>query len=455
MGLIKNAKENGLSLKIIFRLILGFTLAVTVGLLFMTYHTIRSFRALSEATEVYIVLEDAATGLMNASDYLTEEAQCYTVLGDRMRMENYFHEADETRRRERAVETMESILPDSAALQELKDAMSESLSLMDREYYAMRLMLEAAGDSEIPAPVRSVTLSAADAALSAAEKRELAAQMMHDEGYYSQKNRIREHLGLCIEELKTGTRETQMRMERHTHRDLIMITALIVFQSLAMVLMLWLTTRLGINPLLKAVDHIRQKQSLPIMGSHEFRYLAETYNSMYSAYEQNLESLSYKASHDELTGVWNRAGYDLIRRRIDPETTAFILIDADGFKQINDECGHGTGDRVLVKIAGALRQNFRSDDYVCRIGGDEFVVLMLHVTEESRSLIEEKVRQINRLLSDGSDGLPPVSISAGISFCRGSESTQDVFREADEALYHVKEHGKKGLCFYQSGMQRS
>ncbi len=455
MKVIKNARENGLSLKLTFRLILIVSLAVAIGLLIITYHTIQSFHALSAATDSYIILEDAASSLMSASDYLTEEAQCFTVLGDRQRMENYFHEADVVRRRETAVETMEAILPDSDALDELKGAMSESVSLMDREYYSMRLMLEALGDEDIPPAVQTVSLSPEDALLSPEEKMALASRMMHDEGYYSQKDRIRSHLGLCIEDLKTSTRETQVIMEAHMHRDLVLITVFIVIQSLGMIMMLWLTTRLGINPILKAVEHIRQQQSLPVMGSHEFRYLAETYNNMYSAYEQNLKSLSYKASHDELTGVYNRAGYDLIKRRVNPKTTAFILFDADEFKQINDEKGHEVGDRVLVKIAFVLRQNFRSDDYVCRIGGDEFIVLMLNVSSDSRKLIEQKVCEINSKLADTSDNLPPVSVSAGISYCRDNGNTQEIFHEADLALYHVKESGKNGFCFYRPGMKRS
>ncbi len=455
MKLLKETREKGLSLKLTFRLILILSLLVTMALLLMTYHTISSFRALAVETERYIILESAATDLMNASDYLTEEAQCYTVLGDRQRMENYFREADEVRRRENAVETMEAIVPDSGALQELRGAMSESVSLMEREYYSMRLMLEADGDPDIPPAVQAVTLTPEDARLSPAEKRALAARMMHDEGYYSRKDRIREHLGLCIENLKDSTRAAQVAMEGHMHRDLVLITVFIVLQSVGMVMMLWLTTRLGINPLLKAVDRIRQKQSLPIMGSHEFRYLAETYNKMRSAYEQNLKSLDYKASHDELTGVYNRAGYDLIARGIDPGTTAVILFDADEFKQINDELGHSIGDRVLVKIAHTLTQSFRSDDYVCRIGGDEFVVLMMHVTSDSCRLIEQKVININRALADTGDGLPPVSVSAGIAFCQAEEDPKDVFREADIALYHVKEHGKHNLCFYHPGLQQS
>jgi len=454
MQMLQKAREEGLSLKQTFYLMLVVSLGMTAGLLLMTFHTLRSFRALSNATNTYIATEAATDELLSASDYLTEEAQCYCVIGSREHLDRYFIEAEVTCRREKAVESMEQYLPDSEALRELKGAMQESVTLMDSEYYAMRLMLEATGDEAIPEAMAQVRLTPEDERLSAAEKKELAERMLHNDAYYTQKNRIRSHLNLCVEELKNSTHDTQAAMENRVHTDLVWISVLIVLQSLGLVMLLTLTTRLGINPILQAVDHIKQDQSLPIMGAHEFRYLAGTYNKMYAAYKRSIENLSYKASHDELTGVYNRAGYDLIKRSVDPRTTAFLLFDADHFKRINDRQGHEVGDRALIKLADTLRANFRADDYICRIGGDEFVVLMAHVDENSHDLLERKVDQINRDLARTDDGLPPLSVSVGISFCREKEKVQEVFHEADLALYYVKENGKKGCCFYNSGLKR-
>ena len=455
MRLFQKAKEEGLSLKETFYLMLVISLAVTTGLLLMTFQTFRSFHALSNATDIYIAMEDEAENLLFASDYLTEEAQCYTVIGEREHLNNYFTEAVETRRREQAVESMEHYLPDSVALKELKNAMQESVALMDSEYYAMRLILEANGDTDIPAPMADVTLTAEDAALSPEAKKGLAELMMHDQTYYSQKNRIRSHLSLCVEELKSSTHSTQEAMELRMHEDLVWITVLIVMQSLGLILMLCLTTKLGINPLLQAVDHIKQDQSLPITGAHEFRYLADTYNKMYSAYKRSIENLSYKASHDELTGLYNRSGYDLLKHSVDPKSTAFLLFDVDFFKLVNDNNGHATGDKALIRIATTLRKNFRADDYICRIGGDEFVVLMVHVDKRSSYLIEHKVKQINQDLARSEDGVPPLSVSVGVSFCRETENVQEIFHEADLALYHVKENGKKGCCFYDNSLKKT
>ncbi len=452
MNVLKKAREEGLSLRLTYILMLVITVTVTVVLLVMTYRAINSFHALSKATDRYIDMQDAASGLMSASDYLTEEAQCYAILGDRVHLDNYFREAEQDRRREKAIETMGNSLPDSSALTELKEAMAQSVSLMDTEYYAMLLILSAEGDDDIPETMRGLRLSAEDEALTPAGKKALAAQLMHGDSYCEQKDRIRLHLGQCITALKSSTHGTQEDMERRMHADLIWIAALIVLQSVDLVLMLEITTKLGLNPLLQAVEHIKQDQSLPIMGAHEFRYLASTYNKMYSAYKRSIRNLSYKASHDVLTGAYNRAGFDLITDSIDPDSTAVILFDADRFKDVNDEHGHDVGDLVLKNLVKTLRKYFRTDDYVCRIGGDEFAVLMVHVEERSRVLIEKKIEQINRDLLATQDGLPPITVSAGVSYCREGRTMHEVLHEADVALYHVKHNGKKGCCFYDSSM---
>ncbi len=454
MRMIKRAREEGLSLRLTFFLMLIAFLSMTAILLFMSFQTIRSFRQLTQVTNDYIGMEEAASSLMSASDYLTEEAQTYTVIGDRVHLDNYFTEAEQTRRREHAIEEIEKRLPDSAALQKLRKAMSESVSLMDTEYYAMRLVLESQGDEDIPRTLTGVTLTEEDRSLSAEEKRALAERLMHNEEYNTQKRRIRSDFNKCVDALKLNMRAKQELMNKKTHNDLMWMVILIIVETMGLVLMLWLTTRLGINPLLQAVEHIKHDRELPIIGAHEFRYLAGTYNNMYSAYKKSIDQLSFKASHDELTGAFNRAGYDLIVQGVDRGSTAYLLLDADHFKQINDASGHKTGDLILMHIAATLKKNFRSDDYICRLGGDEFVVLMIHVGSDSKPMIEEKLRQVNHDLAKNAGELPAVSLSAGVSFFDGEHNAEQVYREADIALYHVKNHGRGGCCFYHPELEK-
>ena len=452
MQSLKEKKESGLSLKTTSVLMTIVSLLIAAVLLYSGVRAFISFRDMEKSTNEYIELAEAASELMDASDFLTEEVQRYTVMGDRTHLENYFTEAEETRRREHAIEQMQEKLHDSSALENLRAGMQESLSLMDREYYAMRLMLEAGG-GEIPEALKDIRLKDADSALEPEKKAELARSMVHDAEYYEQKNRIRENISGCVAALKNGTRGSQKETEAQAYRDLIIMGVLIVIQTVAIFAMMWLTRHLGVNPVLKAVDHIRQDQKIPITGGTEFRYLAGTYNTMYNAYKKSIDKLNFKASHDELTGTFNRAGYELILSGMDSASTAMLVFDADCFKGINDTYGHETGDRVLKKIAAALKRNFRSDDYICRIGGDEFVVLMVHVSAEAAHLIEQKVLRINRELSEEADGLPQVTLSAGVSF-GPAEDPAEMFRQADTALYYVKEHGRDGCCFWTPELDR-
>ena len=159
--------------------------------------------------------------------------------------------------------------------------------------------------------------------------------------------------------------------------------------------------------------------------------------------KSSLAHLDYKASHDELTGVLNRAGYDLLLTGIDCENTYMIMLDVDNFKTINDTCGHETGDRVLVRLARVLKKHFRSEDYICRIGGDEFVVFMVNTTKAQYDLVAAKIEEISRELFEPNDGLPSVTISVGIA--HGSEFPDAAawFEEADEAMYRAKQRGKQ------------
>lgn len=451
MSVFRKIKEQGVSLKVTSTLMLFVSIGITSILIFSSAKAFRNFMSLENSTNEYIALEEETSKLMVASDYLTEQVQCYTVMGDRKYLDNYFEEVFVSQRREKAINSMEEVLPDSLALYELKDSMRHSEQLMGREYYAMRLVLDAQGDTDIPEPLTTVVLTEDDASLSSAEKINLAKSLVHDNEYYLQKSEIRRNLNECLKALKDSTFNSHQGMEKTAKRALISLMVLIIIQTALIIAMIWLHTNLGISPLFKAVDHIKRDESIPLTGASEFRYLAGAYNSMYNAYRSNITHLNYKASHDELTGAYNRAGYEIIKGSIDMTSSALMIIDCDKFKQINDSYGHETGDKVLKKVAAALIKHYRSEDYVCRVGGDEFLVLMVHlnaVNYDPRDLIERKMQMINEELSDVSDGVPKISVSAGVSYDSKCVDPDEMFRRADTALYHVKENGRNGCSFY-------
>ena len=127
---------------------------------------------------------------------------------------------------------------------------------------------------------------------------------------------------------------------------------------------------------------------------------------------------------------------------------ALILVDVDYFKSINDTYGHAIGDKVLRKVAEILQKSFRSVDIICRIGGDEFVVVMTRANSTMRQLVLNKIARANELLQHPKDGLPPVSLSVGVAFSDRENPKGDIFTDADEALYRVKEAGRNGCAIF-------
>ena len=446
---IHSIKNNGISLRVTSIIMTIVIVIITAAMFVMTFLSSHTLSELSEATDNYIVMHENAEALMNASDYLTQEAQLFTITHDMENLDNYFREVNQNRRRENAVKTLSNIASDSEALHQLEQALDASVSLMDREYYTMLLVLEATGVSYRPQELAQLTLKPEHEALSADQKLALAQRMMHDREYYDQKLTIRSHMTECLNELVEDIHAEQRHAHQKTNALIINIRLLGITQLIIVLLGLIINKVLGINPILKSVQRIRDDDSIPVTGASEFRYLANAYNKMHAAIKENLSMLNYRASHDKLTGVYNRAGYEIISTSLDLKTTTMLLVDVDNFKEVNDTYGHIAGDKTLVNLAKTLAGTFRSKDFVCRLGGDEFVVFLLDTCENCETVITEKIAKINESLSAGTDDLPPITISVGCVCGEEGANAQLMLKHADLALYEAKENGKKECRFYK------
>ena len=95
-----------------------------------------------------------------------------------------------------------------------------------------------------------------------------------------------------------------------------------------------------------------------------------------------------------------------------------------------------------------MKHTFRHEDYICRIGGDEFIVFMLHIEEQCKDLIQLKTEIITKRLSDTSDGVPRISVSIGVAFGADSPDIDALVKCADDALYEMKSAGRSGCVFH-------
>ena len=443
---IRQKQHKGFSLRIFNLWMVVAAIIMTAIMGYSTYRLSSSFLRLKEATDKHIAMEDAATSLMDASDYLTERAQRFAGTGNMAFLEEYFTEAEESTRREKALDQMNDDPLYDTAYQYLETAMEASLELMNLEYYGMKLVIEAKGYQYYPEALKDVGLSEEDAALSPDEKMYHAAQLLLSNDYYKLKDVIRSNMKRSLKEIKNLTRKEEEASLKLLQLELNIVRLIILLQTIGFLAVVWMTSRLGIHPVLEAADRIKEDDPLPEIGASEFRYLAQAYNKMYDVYKRSLESLNFKASHDELTGAYNRAGYDLLLPVIDRASAYLLLFDIDNFKDINDQYGHQIGDKILARFVYVLKKNFRADDYICRLGGDEFCVLMIHAEEKWKDLLIDKLEKIRAELSIPKEH-PGFTVSCGIAHGSKAKDTASLVRMADEALYRTKKNGRDGYTF--------
>lgn len=158
---------HGISAKYANIVMAAITLVISALLIVATYRAMAGYSDMRAMTDHYIEWQEDASDLQVGSDILTEQVRCFAETGKRDYLDGYFEEADVTQHRDNAVRRIHEFMGDTPAYQALVSAMSESVALMDREYYSMRLKIEACGYdlSEYPEVVRNVALSPADAAL--------------------------------------------------------------------------------------------------------------------------------------------------------------------------------------------------------------------------------------------------------------------------------------------------
>ena len=196
-------------------------------------------------------------------------------------------------------------------------------------------------------------------------------------------------------------------------------------------------------------------QRMDIAGQDEVAVLAQNFNAMADAVKSRIADLSFQASHDSLTGLFNRRAFEnelavrLEDPATDPERLVLLYLDLDQFKVVNDSCGHAAGDDLLIRLTKVLTERF-PDAFLARLGGDEFG-LILRDCGEGMAL-----EQANRLIEEIC-AFPfcwegrPFRLGASIGMVRASEqlhSVTDLLIAADTACYAAKERGRNRVERY-------
>lgn len=175
--------------------------------------------------------------------------------------------------------------------------------------------------------------------------------------------------------------------------------------------------------------------------------------------ERANEQLNKLASHDPLTGLFNRLTFEedinlLIKHYYNHKAPfAVILFDIDWFKDVNDTYGHDVGDFVLSEFAKLLKEHFRHEDKIYRAGGEEFVALLSRISVEESLMIAQKIRHIveEHLFKKGSVMLRK-TVSAGVyhtDIHSGVKNYKNIYKVTDIALYKAKEDGRNRVVLAQ------
>ena len=169
--------------------------------------------------------------------------------------------------------------------------------------------------------------------------------------------------------------------------------------------------------------------------------------------KSNEERIRYLAFHDPLTGLANRVLFadrtatGLQRAKREGYSLAIVVLDLDGFKEVNDTYGHAAGDQLLIEIARRLQGVLRAEDTVARFGGDEFTALLPEVVDpQDAVIVAQKILATVAVPVTICGSQVRVSASIGISiYPTHGEDYQALFTAADTAMYQVKAAGKAGV----------
>ena len=200
-------------------------------------------------------------------------------------------------------------------------------------------------------------------------------------------------------------------------------------------------------------------QTDPLVGADEFARISRTVVVLRDRLTSMLGELRYQATHDDLTALGNRAMFtDRLGEALDGDgdsgRVAVVLVDLDGFKDINDSFGHGTGDRLLRAAGLRFHRVARRHDIVARLGGDEFAVLLTEIEGDDEAMLsvarlqhslEEPVELDGRRLR--------LRASVGVALGEpGRNTAVEVMRNADVALYSAKDAGKGRAVLFEPHM---
>ena len=454
MGAIRDrlsgAARHGIRLSRVNIVLLAVTVIGSIGMIIATNRLNSAYQQLIEETGKYINTQQDAGMIEEFSGSMLSESRSFLQTGDPAHVMAFYSQMDVIRRQLDGSGTSET-KGTAASDRYLEEAVEAFRTLAEQDAYAMRLKAETLPVSlgSYPAEFAGTEIRPEDAVLDAEQKLAKAQESLDRTDYSAIRSRLSDRVD-ASHRAASETVQQQMGVTTARIRQelLLLRTFGVVFLVIAVLAMLS-NLLLIILPINRSVSNLDNREEIPEQGSFEMRNLARVYNEVLRDSTEKQEELEYSATHDALTGVYNRAAFDREYDRCRNDRIGIAIVDVDGFKHYNDVYGHDVGDHVLRRVTETIGSKFRKEDHISRIGGDEFVIIMKNTGSAQSEDIKLKIDEINEeLVKERRKGMPPISVSVGAAFWDRENPGPDILKDADKALLQMKQNGKLGCRIY-------
>jgi photoactive yellow protein len=200
-------------------------------------------------------------------------------------------------------------------------------------------------------------------------------------------------------------------------------------------------------------------QQIIVSHAQHFERLAQSLATQRDHLQQSQNELQHRALHDVLTGLPNRAYFrdrldELIKNNIEnKQTFGVALLDIDHFKTINDTLGHDKGDHLLCAVTTCISKTLPEQALLARLGGDEFAILLPAMGEWlAFDTLQHMVQMLRQPLLIADDHFL-ITVSVGLTICSDHCDASDLLKQADLALYQVKETGRNNVCLFDNSLK--
>ena len=440
----KKANESGfrgINLSLANLVLTGIGIIIALLMIYANIQTDKNYHLMDEVISESLLSQEATGKMESISSAMSGSAQAFVEKGDASQIYAYVGQLTALN-----AEFSESGMLSAKRQQEDPDlarAVAIFNTIRDTEWRAMRLKAD-----EMSMPVAGMPEAMQKAVLPAEEAGITASDLLNRPVYRGLQSQLAGSVDashrFVSERASARAEEASYHLGRVVRYQKIMIS---IFIGVAF-LVLILNRLMVLRPINRCVAAVDRQEQIPVRGSSEIRHLARAYNDMLQDNKQKTEALSYTATHDALTGVYNRAAFDKAYHLYRDARIGLLVVDVDKFKHYNDDYGHDIGDRVLTRVAEALKSSFREEDHISRIGGDEFCIIMMNAGMDQAERVYRTVQKINRTLKKPDGDLPSITISVGAAFWDRPNPKAGIMKDADTALLEIKKEHAVNCAIY-------